>query len=87
VKVAFHHAAIRAAQYFPEIHREYLRLIRRKGKTIARALIAKELGSIVYQAAGRPRASEPAGSKECVTATARGRSSDAFIRRPAAQKE
>jgi transposase len=48
LKLAFHHAAIRAAQYFPEIQTEYRRLVRRKGKAIARALIAKELGSIVY---------------------------------------
>jgi transposase len=49
LKLAFHHAAVRAAQYNPEIQAEYRRLIRRKGKAIARALIAKELGSIVYQ--------------------------------------
>jgi transposase len=56
LKIAFHHAAVRAAQYFPEIHREYTRLIRRKGKTIARALIAKELGSIVYHVLTRQEA-------------------------------
>lgn len=48
LKLAFHHAAIRAAQYFPEIHGEYRRLTRRKGKPIARALLAKELATIVY---------------------------------------
>jgi transposase len=48
LKLAFHHAAVRAAQYCPEIQAEYRRLVRRKGKAIARALIAKELGSIVY---------------------------------------
>jgi transposase len=48
LKLAFHHAAVRAAQYNPEIQAEYRRLIRRKGKAIARALIAKELGSIVF---------------------------------------
>ena len=56
LKVAFHHAAVRAAQYFPEIHREYAQLIRRKGKAIARALIAKELGSIVYHVLTRQEA-------------------------------
>ena len=48
LKLAFHHAAVRAVQYFPEIQREYRRLARRKGKPIARALIAKELATIVY---------------------------------------
>ncbi len=48
LKLVFHTAAIRAAQYHPEIRQEYRRLARRKGKIIARALIAKELASIVY---------------------------------------
>lgn len=48
LKVAFHHAAIRAVQYFPEIKAEYRRLVRRKGRAIARALIAKDLATIVY---------------------------------------
>ncbi len=48
LKIAFHHAAIRAIQYFPEVKREFLRWQRRKGKPIARALIAKELATIVY---------------------------------------
>jgi transposase len=48
LKVAFHHAAVRAIQYFAEIRAEYQRLVRRKGKAIARALIAKELAAIVY---------------------------------------
>ena len=56
LKIAFHHAAVRAAQYYPEIHREYEQLIRRKGKAIARALIAKELGSIVYHVLTRQEA-------------------------------
>ena len=47
---------MRAAQYYPEIHREYAQLIRRKGKAIARALIAKELGSIVYHVLTRQEA-------------------------------
>ncbi len=48
LKIAFHHAAIRAIQYFPEVKHEFLRWQRRKGKPIARALIAKELATIVY---------------------------------------
>ena len=48
LKMAFHHSAIRAIQYFAEIRTEYQRLHRRKGKPIARALIAKELATIVY---------------------------------------
>jgi transposase len=56
LKLAFHHAAVRAAQYSPDIQAEYRRLIRRKGKAIARALIAKELGSIVYHVLTRQEA-------------------------------
>jgi transposase len=56
LKVAFHHAAVRAAQYFPEIRTEFQRLVRRKGKAIARALIAKELASIVYHVLTRQEA-------------------------------
>lgn len=48
LKLAFHHAALRAVQYYAEIREEYRRLARRKGKPIARALIAKELATIVY---------------------------------------
>lgn len=48
LKLAFHHAAIRAVQYFPEVKQHYQRWQRRKGKHIARALIAKELATIVY---------------------------------------
>ena len=48
LKMAFHHAAIRAVQYFPEVKAEFQRWHRRKGKPIARALIAKELATIVY---------------------------------------
>ena len=48
LKLVFHTAAIRAAQYHPAIRQEYRRLARRKGKIVARALIAKELASIVY---------------------------------------
>ena len=48
LQIAFHHAAIRAIQYFAEIRAVFQRLQRRKGKPIARALIAKELATIVY---------------------------------------
>ena len=48
LKIAFHHAAIRAVQYFPEIRSEYQRQVRRKGIKIARARIAKALATIVY---------------------------------------
>lgn len=48
LKQVFHTAAIRAAQYHPAIRQDYRRLARRKGKIVARALIAKELASIVY---------------------------------------
>jgi transposase len=48
LKLAFHHAAVRAIQYVPEIKQEYQRWRRRKGKAIARALVAKELATIVY---------------------------------------
>lgn len=48
LKLAFHHAAIRAVQYFPEVKAAYRRWVRRKGKPIARALVAKELATIVY---------------------------------------
>ncbi len=46
--MVFHHAAIRAIQYFREVEAEFQRWQRRKGKPIARALIAKELATIVY---------------------------------------
>ncbi len=48
LKIAFRHAAIRAVQYFAEIRAEYQRQVRRKGKPIARARIAKELATIVH---------------------------------------
>ena len=48
LKMAFHHAAVRAVQYYPEIRRQYQQLVRRKGRRIAKALIAKQLGTIVY---------------------------------------
>ena len=46
--MAFHHATIRAIQYFPEVKAEFQRWQRRNGKPIARALVAQELATIVY---------------------------------------
>jgi transposase len=48
LKIAFTHAAVRAIQYFPEIKTFYQRQCRRKPKPIARGIVAKELGKIVY---------------------------------------
>lgn len=55
LKIAFHHAAMRATQDFPEIQAEYQRHVRRKGKKIARARIAKELATIVYAMLSKER--------------------------------
>ena len=46
--MAFHHAALHAIQYGPEVNAECQRWQRRKGTPIARALIATELATIVY---------------------------------------
>jgi transposase len=48
LKLAFSHAAVRAIQYYPEIKSHYQRQLRRKPKAIARGIVAKELGKIVY---------------------------------------
>jgi transposase len=48
LKLAFHHAAVRAIQYFPEIQRFYRTTARRKPAPVARALVAKELARAVY---------------------------------------
>jgi transposase len=48
LKLAFHHAAVRAIQYFPEIQRFYRSMTRRKPPAVARALVAKELARAVY---------------------------------------
>lgn len=48
LKIAFSHAAVRAIQYYPEIKTYYQRLSRRKPRTVARTLVAKELARIVY---------------------------------------
>lgn len=48
LKLAFSHAAVRAIQYYPEIKQFYQKQLRRKPKAIARGMIAKELGKIVY---------------------------------------
>lgn len=48
LKACFSHAAVRAIQYYPEIRAWYLRHLRRKGKPIALALVAKELARLAY---------------------------------------
>ena len=48
LKAAFSHAAVRAAQYYPEIRAWYQRQCRRKRAPIARALVAKELARLAY---------------------------------------
>ncbi len=48
LKIAFSHAAVRAIQYYPEIKAFYQKQCRRKPKAIARGIVAKELGKIVY---------------------------------------
>lgn len=62
LKIAFHHAAVRAIQYFTEVRTVSQRLQRRKGKHIARALIAKELATIVYAILSKE---EPFNGKFC----------------------
>ena len=48
LKLAFHHAAVRAIQYFPEIKEFYRNMARRKPRGVARALVAKELAKAVF---------------------------------------
>lgn len=48
LKMAFNEAAFRAVQYYPEIKKYYNGLARRKHKSIARTLVAKELAKICY---------------------------------------
>lgn len=48
LKLAFSHAATRAIQYFPVVRRYYQRTARKKGKHIAKTLVAKELAKSVY---------------------------------------
>ena len=48
LKLAFSHAAIRAAQYFPEVRQWLQRWKRKKPVRVARALVAKELAKSVY---------------------------------------
>ena len=52
LKLASSHAAVRSIQYYPEIKRWYLAKRRAKGPMVARALVAKELARIVYEAFG-----------------------------------
>jgi transposase len=48
LKLAFSHAATRAIQYFPVVKRYYERTARKKGRSIARTLVAKEIAKSVY---------------------------------------
>jgi len=48
LKLAFSHAATRAIQYFPVVKRYYERMARKKGKHIAKTLVAKEIAKSVY---------------------------------------
>ena len=56
LKLAFHHAAVRAIQYFPEIQHFYRSTARRKPKAVARALVAKEIARAVYFVLSRQEA-------------------------------
>ena len=56
LKLAFHHAAVRAIQYFPEIQAFYRSTARRKPKAVARALVAKEIARAVYFVLNRQEA-------------------------------
>lgn len=48
LKIAFSHAAVRAIQYYPEIKSFYQKQCRKKPKPIARGIVAKEIGKLVY---------------------------------------
>jgi transposase len=71
LKLAFHHAAVRAIQYVPEIKAAYQRWRRRKGKAIARALVAKELATIVYAVLKKEEAFNGTFHGHVLTATKR----------------
>ena len=48
LKVAFSDAATHAVQYYPVIRKYHNSLLRRKGKQVAKTIIAKEIAEIVY---------------------------------------
>jgi transposase len=48
LKIAFSHAAVRAIQYYPETGSFYQKQCRKKPKPVARGIVAKEIGKIVY---------------------------------------
>jgi transposase len=48
LKIAFSHAAVRAIQYYPEIKSFYQKQCRKKPKPVARSIVAKEIGKLVY---------------------------------------
>jgi transposase len=58
LKIAFTHAAVRAIQHVPEIRSFYQRQCRRKPRPIARGIVAKELGRIVYHVLSKGEAYE-----------------------------
>ena len=53
LKHVFTHAAVRAAQYYPEFRAWYEHTARRKGKPLARSLMAKEIGRIAFAVLSR----------------------------------
>jgi transposase len=69
LNLAFHHAAVRAIQYFPEIQRFYRVTARREPPRLARALVAKELAKSTggLQRHVQREASEPDQNAEVVT--------------------
>ena len=48
LKLACSHAAVRAIQYYPEVHAWYRVRLRTKGALVARALVARALARIGY---------------------------------------
>jgi len=53
LKHVFTHAAVRAAQYYPEFRAWYQHTARRKGKPLARSLMAKEIGRLAFAVLSR----------------------------------
>jgi transposase len=69
LKLAFHHAAVRAIQYCPEIRTWALALRRRKPAPVARALVAKELARIVYSVLTKQEAFNGTFKGKCLSRT------------------
>jgi hypothetical protein len=49
-KIAISHTAVRAIQYYPEIKSFCQKQCRKKPKPVARGIVAKEIGKLVYHA-------------------------------------